>query len=91
MNGIYSLRDGVFASEIIVVPVFSRKSACRSFRRFHLSVLFLTSTFSVSAECLGGTVNNELNHQLFCGSALNKGVFRFGQQISPFIIIRESL
>ncbi|RMA79666.1 MULTISPECIES: S6 family peptidase [unclassified Enterobacter] len=77
MNRIYSLRYSAVARGFIAVSEFARKCSLKSVRRFRFPVLFLLPVF-FSAGCIGGTVNNELDYQLFRDFAENKGMFRPG-------------
>lgn len=90
MNKVYSLRYSDVAQGFIAVSEFARKCVHKPFRRLSFPVVLLSPVL-FSAGNLAGTVNNELEYQLFRDFAENKGMFRPGQRISPFIISRESL
>ncbi|EPO2325450.1 S6 family peptidase [Escherichia coli] len=77
MNRIYSLRYSAVASGFIAVSEFASKCILKSIRRLRFPVLLLTPVF-FSAGSLAGTVNNELDYQLFRDFAENKGRFHPG-------------
>lgn len=77
MNRIYSLRYSAVARGFIAVSEFARKCFHKSARRLSFPVFLLASVL-FSAGSLAGTVNNELEYQLFRDFAENKGVFRPG-------------
>ncbi|WP_097456948.1 S6 family peptidase [Escherichia coli] len=77
MNRIYSLRYSAVARGFIAVSEFARKCVHKSVRRLRFPVLLLTPVL-FSAGSLAGTVNNELEYQLFRDFAENKGMFRPG-------------
>lgn len=77
MNRIYSLRYSAVARGFIAVSEFARKCVHKSVRRLRFPVLLLTPLL-FSAGSLAGTVNNELEYQLFRDFAENKGAFRPG-------------
>lgn len=64
MNRIYSLRYSAVARGFIAVSEFARKCVHKSVRRLRFPVLLLTPVL-FSAGSLAGTVNNELEYQLF--------------------------
>lgn len=77
MNRIYSLRYSAVARGFIAVSEFARKCFHKSARRLCFPVFLLASVL-FSAGSLAGTVNNELEYQLFRDFAENKGAFRPG-------------
>lgn len=77
MNRIYSLRYSAVANGFIAVSEFASKCILKSIRRLRFPVLLLTPVF-FSAGSLAGTVNNELDYQLFRDFAENKGRFHPG-------------
>ncbi|MBB7003001.1 S6 family peptidase [Escherichia coli] len=77
MNKVYSLRYSDVAQGFIAVSEFARKCVHKPFRRLSFPVVLLSPVL-FSAGSLAGTVNNELEYQLFRDFAENKGMFRPG-------------
>ena len=77
MNKIYSLRYSAVARGFIAVSEVAKKCSLKSARRLCLPVLFLPPVF-FSEGSFAGTVNNELDYQLFRDFAENKGKFSLG-------------